>query len=75
MPRGGRTFEEGRTYHVYNRVGGGLMPFSERDLAKTFVGLLRMVMKRNNAVVLGWCLLEITITWWCGKVQSHYRDR
>jgi len=57
MPRAWRTFEEGRTYHVYNRVGGGLMPFTDEELAKTFVGLFRKVMKQDGVVVLGWCLL------------------
>ena len=57
MPRAGRTFEEGRTYHVYNRVGGGFLPFTDDELAKTFVGLLRKVVDRDGAVVLGWCLL------------------
>ena len=57
MPRAGRTFEEGRTYHVFNRVGGGLLPFTDEELAKTFVDLFRKVMKRDSEVVLGWCLL------------------
>jgi len=57
MPRAGRTFEEGRTYHVYNRVGGGLFPFIDEELTKTFVELFRNVMKRDNHVVLAWCLL------------------
>ena len=57
MPRAGRTFEEGRTYHVYNRVGGGLLRFTDEELAKTFVDLFRNVMKRDSQVVLGWCLL------------------
>jgi len=43
MPRAGRTFEEGRTYHVYNRVGGGLLPSTDRGLCKTFVRLLSKV--------------------------------
>ena len=30
MPRAGRTFEEGRIYHVYNRVGGGWMAWRRR---------------------------------------------
>jgi len=33
MPRAGRSFEEGRTYHVYNRVAGGLVPFADEDRA------------------------------------------
>ncbi len=33
------------------------MPFTDVDLAKIFVGLFRKVMKRDSAVVLGWCLL------------------
>ena len=57
MPRAGRTFEEGRTYHVYNRVGGGLLPFTDMELCKTFVRLLSKVVGRESAVVLGWCLL------------------
>ena len=54
MPRAGRLFEEGRTYHVYNRVGGGLLPFTDEELAKAFVELLQKAMSRDNAVVLGW---------------------
>ena len=57
MPRAGRSFEEGRAYHAYNRVGGGLLPFSDEDLAKAFVQLLSKVMSRDSTVVLGWCLL------------------
>jgi REP element-mobilizing transposase RayT len=57
MPRAGRLFEEGRTYHVYNRVGGGLLPFTDEELAKAFVEVLQKAMSRDNAVVLGWCLL------------------
>ena len=57
MARAGRSFEEGRTYHVYNRVGGGGMAFSDDDLAKVFVELLRGVVVRDEVVVLGWCLL------------------
>ena len=29
MPRAVRSFEEGRIYHVYNRVGGGLQVFTD----------------------------------------------
>jgi len=36
MPRPGRIFEEGRIHHVYNRVGGEGMPFSEEHLAARF---------------------------------------
>jgi putative transposase len=57
MPRAGRLFEEGRIYHVYNRVGGGLLPLADEELAKCFVQLLRKVMSRDSASVLGWCLL------------------
>jgi len=57
VPRAGRTFEEGRIYHVYNRVGGGLLPFDDEELAITFVQLLRKAMVRDSTVVLGWCLL------------------
>ena len=57
MPRAGRTFDEGLTYHVYNRVGGGLMPFIDDDLARFFVDHLRTVVNRHEVLVLGWCLL------------------
>jgi REP element-mobilizing transposase RayT len=57
MARAGRSFEEGRIYHVYNRVGGGSMEFSDEDLAATFASLLRAAMARDEATVLAWCLL------------------
>jgi len=57
MPRAMRRFEEGRFYHVYNRVGGGLLPFLDEELAQAFVDLLRHVAKRDDLVILGWCLL------------------
>lgn len=57
MPRAGRQFEEGRIYHVYNRVGGGLLPFADEELAETFFQLLRKVMSRDGALVFGWSLL------------------
>jgi putative transposase len=57
MPRAGRSFEEGRAYHVYNRVAGGLMPFEDEGLADRFVELLREVVARDEATVLAWCLL------------------
>jgi hypothetical protein len=34
MPRAMRRFEEGRFYHVYNRVGGGLLPFLDEGLKR-----------------------------------------
>jgi len=37
MPRAGRSFEEGRIYHVYNRVGGGWMAFSDEKLGERFI--------------------------------------
>jgi len=57
MPRAGRSFEEGRTYHVYNRVAGGLAPFADEGLASRFLELLRQVVERDGATVLAWCLL------------------
>jgi len=57
MARAGRSFEEGRMYHVYNRLGGGLREFSDEELAATFVTLLRSAMGRDEATVLAWCLL------------------
>ena len=42
MARAGRSFEEGRIYHVYNRVGGGAKAFTDEELAATFVELLRL---------------------------------
>ena len=46
MARAGRSFEEGRIYHVYNRVGGGSREFADEELAATFVTLLRLAMGR-----------------------------
>jgi REP element-mobilizing transposase RayT len=57
MARAGRSFEEGRIYHVYNRVGGGSMELSEEELAARFVALLRMVVDRDEVTVFAWCLL------------------
>ena len=57
MPRAGRSFEEGRTYHVYNRVGGGGLDFSDEHLAERFVDVFRRTIRRDDVVVLGWCLL------------------
>jgi len=57
MPRAGRSFEEGRVYHVYNRLGGGLRLFSDDDLAGVFVDQLREAVERDDAVVFAWCLL------------------
>lgn len=57
MPRPARSLEEGRTYHVYNRVGGSAMPFDEARLASRFVELLREVVKRDSLLVLAWVLM------------------
>jgi REP element-mobilizing transposase RayT len=57
MPRAGRSFEEGRIYHVYNRVGGGLTEFADEELAATFVTLLRLAMRRDEVAVFAWALL------------------
>jgi REP element-mobilizing transposase RayT len=57
MPRAGRSFEEGRIYHVYNRVGGGSTEFADEGLAATFVALLRLAMRRDEVPVFAWCLL------------------
>jgi hypothetical protein len=46
MARAGRSFEESRIYHVYNRVGGGPREFADEELAATFVTLLRLAMGR-----------------------------
>lgn len=57
MPRTGRSFEEGRIYHAYNRVGGGRMEFADEELAAIFTRLLRQVMQRDEVTVFAWCLL------------------
>jgi putative transposase len=57
MPRVGRRFEQGRVYHVYNRVGGAWMPFDDERLSQVFIDLLRQVVNRDGLVILGWCLL------------------
>ena len=33
MGRAGRSFEEGRIYHLYNRLGGGSMELGDEELA------------------------------------------
>lgn len=57
MPRAGRVFEEGRIYHVFNRVAGGAAVFSDDALAVRFVELLREAVRRDDLTVLGWSLL------------------
>ena len=57
MPRAGRSFEEGRIYHVYNRVGGGWMAFDEEKLGERFIEIFRQVVDRDKATPFGWCLL------------------
>ena len=57
MPRAGRTFEEGRIYHVYNRVGGGWMAFDDEKLGERFIEIFRQVVDRDEATSFGWCLL------------------
>ena len=57
MPRAGRTFEEGRIYHVYNRVGGGWMAFGDEKLGERFIEIFRQVVDRDEATSFGWCLL------------------
>ena len=39
MPRAGRAFEEGRIYHVYNRVGGGWMAFDDKTPTEAYFNL------------------------------------
>ena len=46
MARPGRHFEEGRIYHIYNRVGGGWAVFEDEELAGRFAALLREAMDR-----------------------------
>ena len=53
MPRPARTLEEGRIYHVYNRVGGEGIPFEHEDLATRFVQLLQKVVERDGLVTRG----------------------
>ena len=57
MGRAGRTFKEGRIYHIYNRVAGGWRAFSDDELADRFVHLFRLVVSRDEVVVFGWSLL------------------
>ena len=58
MPRPPRALEEGRLYHVYNRVGGGGMPFADQALASRFVELLGRVVERDELVVYAWSLMS-----------------
>ena len=57
MPRPARALEEGRTYHVYNKVGGDVMPFIDEALASRFVLLLRKVVNRDGLLVYAWALM------------------
>jgi putative transposase len=57
MPRPVRSLEEGRTYHVYNRVGGEGMPFSEEILAARFLEVLRKTVDRDELAVYAWVLM------------------
>jgi REP element-mobilizing transposase RayT len=58
MPRPARVLEEGRIYHVYNRVGGYETPFSDEALAIRFVELFRGVAERDEMVVYAWVLMS-----------------
>lgn len=58
MPRPPRALEEGRLYHVYNRVGGGGMPFADEALASRFVELLGRVVERDELMVYAWSLMS-----------------
>jgi len=57
MPRPVRRLEEGRIYHVYNRVGGDGMPLSEEPLAARFVRLFRRIAERDEMFVYAWVLM------------------
>ena len=57
MPRPVRSLEEGRIYHVYNRVGGEGMPFSEESLAARFLQLFRKIVERDELIVYAWVLM------------------
>ena len=57
MERAGRAFEEGRIYHIYNRVAGGWRAFSDDEPADRFLHLFRLVVNRDEVVVFGWSLL------------------
>ena len=57
MARAGRSLEEGRVHHIYNRLAGGMMVFSNETLAGMFVSLLREVTKRDGVLTFAWCLL------------------
>jgi hypothetical protein len=50
--------EEGRLYRVYNRVGGGAMPFADEGLASRFVQLLVRVAERDEMVLYSWSLMS-----------------
>ena len=41
MLRAGRTFEERRIYHVYNRVGGGWIAFEDVKFGERFIEIFR----------------------------------
>ena len=57
MPRPLRNLEEGGIYHVYNRVGGGGMPFSEETLSVRFLQVLRKIVERDRLAVYAWVLM------------------
>jgi REP element-mobilizing transposase RayT len=57
MPRPARALEEGRIYHVYNRVGGDAIPFADETLASRWVELLRKVVTRDRLLVYAWALM------------------
>ena len=57
MPRPARALEEGRIYHVYNRVGGDAKAFTDEELASRFVQLLRKVVDRDGLLVYAWALM------------------
>ena len=57
MPRPLRSLEEGRIYHVYNRVGGEGLPFREELLASRFLQVFRKTVERDDLAVYAWVLM------------------
>jgi len=75
MPQAGRTFEEGRIYHVYNRVGGGWMAFDDEGLGERFIEIFRHVVDRDEATSFGWCLPGVNYICAVTTIRNVHRKK
>lgn len=57
MPRTPRIFVAGGTYHVYCRAARGERPFTDDDVARSFLSILADVRREHGLTILAWCLM------------------